>query len=43
MTGPFCGCAGCFADADVVVVHPDHGERTVCADHADGLEVLADV
>lgn len=38
-----CGCAGCLAGADVVVEHPDHGERVVCSDHVGNLEVVADV
>ncbi|ACM56338.1 hypothetical protein [Halorubrum lacusprofundi] len=40
---PVCGALGCSDDADVVVDHPNHGERVVCADHADGQEVVGDV
>lgn len=39
----FCGCAGCLASADVVVEHPDHGQRVVCEGHVGGLEVIGDV
>lgn len=41
--GPFCCALGCREDADVVVKHPDHGERTVCADHAGEFEVVREV
>lgn len=40
-TGPFCGSMGCRADADAIIDHPDHGERGVCAECADGHEVVA--
>ena len=40
---PVCGALGCSDDAEVVVDHPDHGERVVCADHADDLEVIRGV
>lgn len=38
--GPFCGNLGCRTEADCVIDHPDHGERTVCADHARGYPVI---
>ncbi|WP_195892439.1 hypothetical protein [Halopiger goleimassiliensis] len=41
--GPFCGALGCTEDADVVINHPEHGRRTVCENHAEGHEVVADV
>lgn len=41
--GPYCGCLGCTASADVRIDHPDHGERVVCDDHADEYEVVAHV
>ena len=40
---PVCGALGCTADADTVVDHPDHGERVVCADHAENHEAIGDV
>lgn len=38
--GPTCGCLGCHEDADAVIDHPKHGERTVCEDHINGHEVV---
>lgn len=38
--GPFCGTLGCTDDADVVIDHPEHGERTVCEEHTGGYEVI---
>jgi len=38
-----CGCLGCHEPAAVVIQHPEHGRRAVCAAHADGQEVLGDV
>jgi len=38
-----CGCPGCRAPATAVIGHPEHGERTVCADCAQGFEVVRDV
>lgn len=38
--GPFCGALGCRHPADVVVDHPEHGERVVCEDCTDGHEVI---
>lgn len=38
-----CGALGCTDPADVVIDHPDHGERVVCDDDADGYEVVDDV
>lgn len=40
---PVCGCMGCSEPAEAMIDHPEHGTRTVCADHADGYEVIADV
>lgn len=37
---PGCGALGCSADADVVIDHPEHGERTVCRDHARDYRVI---
>ena len=37
-----CGCIGCHQDAEVVILHPRHGKRTVCAGHEMGYEVIAD-
>lgn len=31
---PGCGALGCTEEAEVVIDHPEHGERTVCDDHA---------
>jgi len=41
--GPVCGCIGCTDPADAVVDHPEHGERTVCDDHAGDYEVIRHV
>ncbi|MFP4628928.1 MAG: hypothetical protein ACLFMX_08060 [Halobacteriales archaeon] len=41
--GPFCGALGCRKEAAVVIDHPEHGERTVCHDHAEDHEVVRDV
>ena len=41
--GPFCGALGCTDDADVVIDHPEHGERTVCNSCADGHVVICRV
>ena len=38
-----CCCLGCAEDAVAVVDHPEYGERTVCDEHAAGLEVIANV
>jgi hypothetical protein len=38
-----CGALSCHKDAEVVIDHPEHGERTVCADHAEGYEVVRHV
>ncbi|WP_247001103.1 hypothetical protein [Halosolutus gelatinilyticus] len=38
--GPFCGAIGCTEDADVVIDHPKHGERTVCWDYIGDYEVI---
>lgn len=38
--GPFCGTLGCGKDADCVIDHPEHGERTVCEGHARGYSVV---
>lgn len=35
-----CGCLGCTRDAVVVIRHPKHGRRTVCADHARSHDVV---
>lgn len=35
-----CGALGCGADADAVIDHPTHGERTVCEGHINGHEVV---
>jgi len=40
---PLCGCLGCTNDATKRVKHPDHGQRTVCDDHVQDFEVVADV
>lgn len=41
--GPFCACLGCRTEADVVIDHPDHGERPVCEACAGDYEVVRDV
>ncbi|SEO69868.1 hypothetical protein SAMN05216388_101733 [Halorientalis persicus] len=38
-----CGVLGCGADAEVVIDHPEHGERTVCGSCAADFEVVRDV
>lgn len=38
-----CGNIGCHNRATVVIDHPDHGERTVCDDHADDYDILRDL
>jgi hypothetical protein len=38
-----CGCAGCRAEAAVVIDHPDYGKRVVCTACADGFEAIRDV
>ena len=38
-----CDCLGCTNDADVVIDHPEKGERTVCDTHATGYEVVRHV
>jgi len=40
ITGPFCACLGCRDPADVVIDHPDHGQRTVCEECAGDHEVI---
>ena len=40
---PVCGALSCTADGEVVIDHPDHGERVVCADHIDSHEVVGNV
>jgi len=35
-----CGCLGCRDDAVAVIDHPEHGERTVCADDINGYDVV---
>ncbi|WP_188977150.1 hypothetical protein [Halocalculus aciditolerans] len=42
-SGPFCGCGGCTDSADVVIDHPDHGERVVCEQHIRGYPVIRHV
>jgi len=42
-SGPYCSALGCGDDARVVVRLDDARERVVCADHADGQEVVGDV
>jgi len=34
---------GCSEPAVAIIDHPDYGQRTVCEDHVDGHEVIADV
>ncbi|WP_265111895.1 hypothetical protein [Halosolutus halophilus] len=41
--GPFCGALGCTEKADVVIDHPEHGERTVCEGCAGDYEVIRHV
>jgi len=36
----YCGALGCREDAAAVVDHPDHGEVTVCDEHAKTYSVL---
>jgi len=38
--GPICCCLGCRDTADVVIEHPDYGERPVCEDCAESFEVM---
>ncbi|GAB3669500.1 hypothetical protein [Halopiger thermotolerans] len=38
--GPFCGALGCTDEAEYVIDHPEHGERTVCSGHAGDYEVI---
>lgn len=35
-----CGCLGCRDDAVAVIDHPEHGERTVCADDINSYDVV---
>ena len=39
LSGRVCGCMGCKRDAARKIDHPEHGERVVCATHAEDLEV----
>lgn len=41
--GPVCGAISCTEPAAVRIDHPDHGERVVCSDHAEGYPVLEEV
>jgi hypothetical protein len=41
-TGPFCTALGCTADA-VYRIRTGNGEQPVCANCADGEEVVGDV
>lgn len=40
---PGCACLGCHDDREVIIDHPEHGERAVCTDHANGYPVLTEV
>lgn len=36
-------CCVCGEPAEVVINHPEKGDRTVCRDHVNGHEVIGDV
>lgn len=39
-TKSFCCCIGCGSEADAVIDHELHGQRTVCEEHINGYEVM---